>query len=53
MITHVRERLAKVEHALTHSVLDRDKYMMTIGEAQCLQAMVENLQVIYRKNFET
>jgi hypothetical protein len=53
MIDHVRERLTKIEWSLTHSVLDHDKYMMTIGEAQSLQVLVENLQSIYRKNFET
>ena len=53
MLDHVQTRLTKVEHKLAHNVLERDAYLLTMGESQCLQAMIENLKGIYRKHFNT
>lgn len=53
MIGIVTARLAKIEVKLSHTVLEREAYLLCMGEAQSLQALVENMQGIYRKHFNT
>ena len=51
MIESVSQRLAQVEHQLTHSVLDQPIYLQRISEAVCLRDTVAILTTIYQRNF--
>ncbi len=51
MLDHISEQLQKVEYQLTHSILDRDVYLMSITEAIKLRAILTDLTTIYQRTF--
>ena len=50
-IAVVGKHLADCEKTLTHSVLDRETYLQTIGGAYALRRAQEEMQITYRKRF--
>lgn len=53
MIEQVRQRLTAVEGNLTHQLLEREQYLLTVGKAQALRALVTELEQTYKRNFKT
>lgn len=45
--------LKEAEHVLTHTVLDREAYLLTMGKVNALRSVHAEMQQLYRRSFET
>ena len=52
MVTTTEETLRELEGLVTHTVLDREAYLLTMGKIAATRAVVEELRNIYRRSFK-
>lgn len=53
MIEQTKQRLAALEGNLTHQLLERETYLLTIGKVHVLRELVKELEQTYKRNFKT